>query len=177
VAKKKKAKKKTTKTGLPIADKPEKVAEAITETNEVLRGSLEIDLIREFGEDLYNRAKKTVGMSNAQIASYADADALLQALNGMHPKSNPDARVKEGKRPEIKVFEENMPDSFTLESVLEAKFIKTNRDHYDRGNLQSFLCRIRRRYGEVEPVRIIQDRNFKVVKRELTTTYTIYFKE
>ncbi len=126
---------------------------------------------------LYDRCRKEIGMSDAQIASYSSTEALLQAANGMHPKSNVDARVSEGKPPKNVVFEENMPDSFTLESVLEAKFVKTNRDHYDRGNLQAFLRRVNRRYGPQEPVRIVQDRSFKVVKRELVTKFTIYFKE
>lgn len=126
---------------------------------------------------LYTRCRKEIGMSDAQIASYSSADALLQAANGMHPKSNIDARVSEGKPPEPVKFEENMPDTYVLESVLEAKFIKTNRDHFDRGNLQACLRRINRRYGPQEPVRIVQDRSFVVVKRELVTKYTIYFKE
>lgn len=128
-------------------------------------------------QSLYTRCRKEIGMSDAQIASYSSEDALLQAANGMHPKSNVDARIKEGTPPKNIIFEENMPDSFTLESVLEAKFISTNRDHFDRGNLQAFLRRINRRYGPFEPVRIIQDRSFKVVKRELITKYTIFFKE
>jgi len=136
----------------------------------------ETELIAKFGKDLYDRCRKVIGMSDAMIASYTDADALKQAANGMHPKSNVDARVKQGARPEPMKFEENMPDSFTLESILEAKFIKTNRDYYDRGNLQAFLRRINRRYGPFKPVRIVQDRSFKVVKRELVTKYTIYYK-
>jgi len=99
----------------------------------------------------------------------------LQYANGIHPKSNVDARIKEGVPPEPMKFEDNMPDSFTLESVLEAKFVKTNRDNYDRGNLQAFLRRINRRYGPAEPVRIVTDRSFKVAKRELVTKFTIYY--
>ncbi len=128
-------------------------------------------------EALYKRCREVIGMSDAMICSYGDADTLLQNANGMHPKSNVDARVKEGVRPEPMKFEDNMPDKFTLESILEAKFIKTNRDYFDRGNLQAFLRRINRRYGPFEPVRIVQDRSFKVVKRELVTRYTIYYKE
>lgn len=127
-------------------------------------------------KDLYNRCRKEIGMTDVQISVYPDAESLLQYANSIHPKSNTDARIKEGVRPEPMKFEDNMPDSFTLESVLEAKFIKTNRDHFDRGNLQSFLSRINRRYGPFEPVRIVQDRSFKVVKRELVTTYVIYYR-
>ncbi len=133
-------------------------------------------IIIEFPLALYNRCRYSVGMSDAMIASYDSAEALKQAADGMHGKSNPDARVKEGKLPEQKKFEDNMPDSFTLESILEAKFMKTNRDHYDRGVLQAYLRRINRKYGPKSPVRIVQDRSFVVVKRELVTKYTIYFK-
>ena len=85
-------------------------------------------------------------------------------------------RVKEGVRSEPMKFEDNMLDVFTLESVLEAKFVKTNRGHFDRGNLQSFLRRVNRRYGPFEPVRIIEDKSFKVEKRELVTKYVIYYR-
>lgn len=116
-------------------------------------------------------------MSDAQIASYSSAEALRQAANGMHPRSNVDARVKEGETPEPVKFDENLPDSYVLESILEAKFIKTNRDHFDRGNLQACLRRINRRYGPQIPVRIVQNMSMVSVNRELKTTYTIYFRE
>ena len=124
---------------------------------------------------LYNRCRKEIGMSDEMIASHPNAESLLQYANGIHPKSNPDARIKEGLRPEPMKFEDNMPDSFTLESILEAKFVKTNRDHFDRANLQAFLRRINRRYGPHQPVRIVTDRSFKVAKRELVTKFTIYY--
>lgn len=125
---------------------------------------------------LYKRASKKIGLTDVQISSYPDAESLKQALDGMHPQSNPDARISQGKPPKIRNFEDNMPDSFELESVIEAKFIKANRDNYDRGNLESFLCRVNRKYGVQKPVRIVQDRSFKVVKRELVTSYVIYYK-
>lgn len=131
----------------------------------------------KYGKDLYERCSKKIGMTYEQIAAHPDAESLLQYANGIHPASNVDARIKEGVPPEQKKFEENMPDSFTLESVLEAKFVKTNRDHFDRGNLQTFLRRINRRYGPFEPVRIVTDTSFIVKKRELVTKYVIYYKE
>ncbi len=149
----------------------------VTEIREATTAEARIQKLKVNDPDLYNRCRKEIGMSDAMVASYSSAEALLQAANGMHPKSNVDARISEGKPPEPAKFEENMPDSFMLESVLEAKFIKTNRDHYDRGNLQAFLRRINRRYGPQEPVRIIEDKSFKVVQRELVTKYTMYFKE
>lgn len=125
---------------------------------------------------LYKRASKKIGLTDVQIARHPDVESLKQYLNSIHPQSNSDARISEGKPPEIRNFDDNMPDSFTLESVIEAKFVKTNRDHYDRGNLQAFLCRVNRKYGIHEPVRIVQDRSFKVVKRELVTKFVIYYK-
>ena len=125
---------------------------------------------------LYDRCRNKIGLTDVQIAAHPDAESLLQYANGVHPASNVDARIKEGVRSEPMKFEENMPDSFTLESVLEAKFVKTNREHFDRGNLQAFLRRINRRYGPFEPVRIVTDKSFKVVKRELITKYVIYYK-
>lgn len=126
--------------------------------------------------DLYLRCSREIGLSDAQIASYPDAESLKRWANGNHPKSNPDARIKQGKVPEPPKFEQMMKDVFTLESVLEAKFIKSNREHFDRNSLNTFLCNIRRRYGPQEPVRIVTDQNNKVVKRELVTTFTIYYK-
>lgn len=126
--------------------------------------------------ELYTRARKTIGMTDVQIRRYPDTEALKQALNGMHPNSNPDARVTEGKPPKNPIFEDNMPDSFTLESVLEARLISTNREHFDRNTLEAFLRQVNRRYGIHKPVRILQDRSFKVVKRELVTKFNIYFK-
>ncbi len=143
------------------------------ETVHVESGGCALDVPRE----LYDRCSKVIGMSDAMIARYPDVEALKQGANGMHPKSNVDARVKQGQRPEPAKFAENMQDSFTLESVLEAKCFKTNRDHFDRGDLQAFLRRINRRYGPQNPVRIVQDRTFKVVDRGLVTRYTIYYKE
>jgi len=147
-----------------------------TMTDEIEQSVQEAELILKFGEALYNRCRKQIGLTDVQIAAHPDAESLLQYANGIHPKSNVDARIKEGVPPEPMKFEDNMPDSFTLESVLEAKFVKTNRDNYDRGNLQAFLRRINRRYGPAEPVRIVQDRSFKVKNRELITKYTIYYK-
>ena len=163
-----KTKKKTAvKTSLPIIGDPdfgdpEKTGSVLPED--------------KYGKDLYNRCRKKIGMTDVQISAHPDAESLLQYANGIHPGSNVDARVKEGVRPEPMKFEENMPDSFTLESAIEAKFIKTNREHFDRSNLQAFLRRINRRYGPFKPVRIVQDMSFKVVHRELVTKFTIYYK-
>ena len=170
---KKKSKKKPTMT-----DEIEQAAafKEFVVSEKIDKARREAELIREFGEELYNRCRKEIGLTNVQIAAHPDAESLLQYANGIHPKSNVDARIKEGVPPEPMKFEDNMPDSFTLESVLEAKFVKSNRDNYDRGNLQAFLRRINRRYGPFEPVRIVQDRSFKVMKRELITKYVIYYK-
>ena len=148
--------------------KTKKTIKVLTEDNEIMEA--------KYGKDLYKRCSKAIGMTDVQIGAHPDAESLLRYANGIHPKSNADARIKEGVRPDPMKFENDMPDSFTLESVLEARFIKTNRDHFDRGNLQSFLRGINRKYGPFEPVRIVQDRSFKVVKRELVTKYTIYYK-
>jgi len=127
-------------------------------------------------QELYDRARKKIGMSDAMIASYPSAEALKQACDGMHPKSNPDARIKEGKRSEPVKFDENRPDKFTLESVMETKFAMQNRLHFDEGNLQALLRNINRQYGEQKPVRIIKDMNLVPKKRELVTKFEIYFK-
>ena len=94
----------------------------------------------------------------------------------MHSKSDPDARIKEGKPPVHPKFEENMPDSFTLESVIEAKFVQKNRSQFDESNLQAFLRNINRRYGAQKPVRIVKDISFVAKKYELVTKFTIFFK-
>ncbi len=125
--------------------------------------------------ELYERCSKVIGMSDEMIKSYPDVESLKRSANGMHSKSDPDARVKEGVRPEPPKFPEMLKDVFTLESVLEAKFIKTNREHYDRGNLQQFLLLINRRYGTQKPIRIVEDKSLVPKKRELVTHYTIYF--
>ncbi len=128
-------------------------------------------------KDLYDRCRKKIGMSDVMIASYPDAEALKRSADGMHSKSDPDARVKEGVRPKQVKFPEMLKDVFTFESVLEAKFIKTNREHYDRGNLQQFLLLINRRYGTQKPIRIVEDKSLVPKKRELVTHYTIYFEK
>ena len=166
---KKKSKKKAKKNKIGVLEHEVPTGPAISFVRET-------ELITKFGKKLYERCRKKIGMTDVQIAAHPDAESLLQYANGIHPGSNADARVKEGERPEPMKFEENMPDSFTLESVLEAKFIKTNREHFDRGNLQAFLRRINRRYGPFKPVRIVTDKSFVVVKRELVTKFTIYFK-
>lgn len=141
------------------------------------RTALELAQIEKYGEALYDRCRKVIGLTDVQISAHPDAESLKQYANGIHPKSNPDARVKEGVRPEPPKFAENMPDKFELESVLEAKFIKSNRDHFDRSNLQGLLRRINRKYGNHDPVRIVTDQSCKVVKRELITKFTIIYKE
>ncbi len=130
----------------------------------------------EIPKDLYERARKKIGLRDDQIASYPNAEALKQYCDGIHPQSNPDARIKEGAPVVHPKFADNMPDSFTLDSVQEANFVTTNREQFDRANLQSFLRNINRKYGTQKPVRIVQDTSFVVVKRELVTTFTIYFK-
>ena len=130
-----------------------------------------------YGEDLYKRASKKIGMTDAMIASYPDADALLKACNGMHSKSNPDARIKEGVPPVGVKFEEDRPDVMTLESILKAAFVQQNRGMFDETNLQSFLRNVNRRYGAQKPLRIVKDMSLVAVKHELVTKYTIYFKK
>ena len=130
----------------------------------------------KYGEDLYKRASKKIGMTDAMIASYPDADALLKACNGMHSKSNPDARTKEGVPPVGVKFEEDRPDVMTLESILKAAFVQQNRGMFDETNLQAFLRNVNRRYGAQKPLRIVKDMSLVAKKHELVTQYMIYFK-
>ena len=132
--------------------------------------------IQRIPQDLIDRAKKKIGMSDEMINSFPDAESLKRYCDGIHPKSNPDARMKEGEQPERKNFEDNMPDTFTLESVLNAEYFHGNREQFDRNNLQEFLRSINRKYGVQKPVRIVKDENFVAKKYELLTNFTIYFK-
>jgi len=133
-------------------------------------------LSQVYGKDLYNRASKNIGMTDEMIASYPDAESLLKACNGMHKQSNPDARIKESVPPVGVKFKDNMLNVLTLESVLEAQFVQTNRVMFDESNLQSFLRNINRKYGTQKPLRIVKDMSLVVKSRELVTKYTIYFK-
>ena len=130
----------------------------------------------KYGQDLYDRAKKNIGMSDEMIASFPDAESLKRYCDGIHSKSNPDARMKEGEPVDRKNFEDNMPDVFTMESILPAEWAHKNRDQFDRDNREAFLRDIRRKYGAHEPVRIVADTSFVAKKHELVTTFTIYYK-
>ena len=125
--------------------------------------------------DLYDRARKKIGMSDEMIAGFPDAESLKRYCDGIHSKSNPDARMKEGEPLKQKQFENNMPKVFTLESVMNADWVQRNREQFDRENLQEFLRSINRKYGTQRAARIIKDENFVAKKYELVTKFTIYF--
>jgi hypothetical protein len=57
-----------------------------------------------------------------------------------------------------------MPDKFEFESRMEYKPMMGNRPQFDEQNLQAELRRIRRRYGNVEPVKVVKTATFTPVK-------------
>lgn len=133
---------------------------------------------------VYKRARKTVGMTNDQIASYRTEELLVKALNGMHSKSNPDAKVKSVEVPEQPRVEDKMPDKIEFESRLEAMSMQ-NRVQFDEQNLQLELRKINRRFDTQKPVRIVADKSNKPVSGKdekhrmakfLVTKYTVYYK-
>ncbi len=162
-----------------MAKKRRKKKEVIVNEEKLITnfGESRLQYLRRENQDLYKRASKVIGMPDDMIASYPNDELLKKACDGMHSKSNPDARIKEGVVPIGVKFEENMPDEFALESVIDAKFVQINRMQFDEANLQSFLRNINRRYGAQKPVRIVKDISFVAKKYELVTTFTIYFKK
>ena len=135
-------------------------------------------------ETVYNRARKVVGLTDDQIANYPDEGSLVKALNAMHPKSNPDAKVKAVKTPEQPRVEDKMPDKIVFESKMEARAM-ANRIHFDEQNLQLELRKINRQFDTHDPVRIVMDKSFKPVngkdkkgrsEKQLITKFTVYYK-
>ncbi|MHC4387341.1 MAG: hypothetical protein ACYSX1_01905, partial [Planctomycetota bacterium] len=142
--------------------------------------------VREpFPPELVERAKK-IGMSPEMIDTYADAATLKAACDKISPQTNPDYRLQQGEAPTtVLVSAEKMPDKFEFESRLEAKFMMRNRPQFDEANLQTELRKIRRRYGNVEPVKIVKTTTFKPVKgvtedklaaKFLVTKFEIFMK-
>lgn len=138
----------------------------------------------EFPAKLVKRAKK-IGMSPEMIAVYPDAESLKRACDGISPRTNPDARVKEGKiSPPVK-YTDKMPDKFEFESAMEEKFISASRAQFDENNLQLELRKINRKHGPQKPVRITKDMNCNAVKgknkdkqmaKMLITKFVIFMK-
>jgi hypothetical protein len=133
---------------------------------------------------LIERAKK-IGLSDNQIESYPDVESLKKALDGMSPKTNPDARVKPGTPPTPKVHTEKIPDKVEIDSKFEAKFTSQSRSQFDENSLQAELRRINRKYGAHAPVKIIKTVTFKPVSglnenkitvNFLITHFVIFFK-
>ena len=176
MAKRKKQAKKKKRATKATVDENVILDAVTTPYREATPSEARLQCLRIAHPDLYDRARKKIGLRDDQIASYANAEALKQYCDGIHPQSNPDARIKEGAPVVHPKFADNMPDSFTLDSVQEANFVTSNREQFDQANLQSFLRNINRKYGTQKPVRIVQDTSFVVVKRELVTTFKIYFK-
>ena len=119
------------------------------------------------------------------IAVYPDAESLKKACDGISPRTNPDARVKEGKIPPPVKYTDKMPDKFEFESAMEEKFLSASRAQFDENNLQLELRKINRKYGAQKPVRITKDMNCNAVKgknkdkqmaRMLITKFTIFMK-
>lgn len=139
----------------------------------------------EFPPELLERAKKKVGLTDVQIATYRTPELLKKFLDGVSPKTNPDARPKISKPAKPKQFDENRPDKFEFESRMEAKFLTMNRPQFDEATLQQELRKINRRYGAQKPVRILKDVNCKPVKGKnkdkqtanmLVTKFTVFMK-
>ncbi|KKN04867.1 hypothetical protein LCGC14_1092950 [marine sediment metagenome] len=135
-------------------------------------------------DEVYKRARRTIGMRNEQIAAYGSEVSLVAAMNRMHPKSNPEARVKAVEVPEQPRVEDNMPDKIEFESKMEARSM-ANRTHFDEQNLQAELRKINRQYDTHDPVRIVTDKSFKPIngkdkkgrsEKQLITKYTVYYK-
>lgn len=133
---------------------------------------------------VYNRARKTIGMINEQIAAYSNEASLVAALNRMHSKSNPEAKVKSVEVPVVARVEDKLPDELKFESKLEAMSM-CNRVQFDENNLQLELRKINRKYGSHKPVRIVADKLNKPVNstdkknrmaKYLITTFTVYYK-
>ena len=138
----------------------------------------------QISRELYDRARKQVGLSDELIARYTDGTKFKQYLNGISPKTNPDLRVKAVKIPKPVQLEDNMPDKFEFESKLEVKFLGQNRAQFDEQKLQEKLRAINRKYGAQKPVRIIKDMDcipvdgFNKLKQNaklLITKIVIYF--
>ncbi len=138
----------------------------------------------QISRELYDRARKQVGLSDELIARYTDGTKFKQYLNGISPKTNPDLRVKAVKIPKPVQLEDNMPDKFEFESKLEVKFLGQNRAQFDEQKLQEKLRAINRKYGAQKPVRIIKEMDcipvdgFNKLKQNaklLITKIVIYF--
>lgn len=136
-------------------------------------------------QTLYVRAKEKVGMTNEMMATYPDIESLKKACDRIHPKSNPDAYPKQGEAPKSVKYEDNMPDKFEVDSMMEAKFISQNRAQFDEANLQDELRRINRKYGAHNPVKIVKTTTFNQIRgmnkdriacKVLVTKFEIYFK-
>ncbi len=117
----------------------------------------------QYGAELIKRAKK-IGMSPEMIAVYPDAESLKKACDGISPRTNPDARIKEGIIPPPVEHPDKMPDKFEFESAMEEKFHSANRAQFDENNLQLELRRINRKYGAQKPVKIVKTVNCNSVQ-------------
>ncbi len=134
--------------------------------------------------ELYNRARKQIGISREKIASFDDAAALKAYCDKISPQTNPDGRPKRGVVPKMEPSEEVMPDKFEIDSKMEVN-VARNRNQFDDAKLQAELMRINRTYGRQEPVRIVRDSNMKPEQgknqhhqntRLLVTHFTIFMK-
>ena len=152
------------------------VAAATGGTTDAIAPSSDTELAPlEFAAGLLDRAKK-VGLTQEQIETYPTAADLLDALNAMSPKTNPDIKVQPATDKE-KVIESDVPDKFEFVSKLERKFISKNRAQHDEQNLQAELRRINRIYGAQKPVKIVATTEFEADKdNNLCTAYVIYLK-
>ena len=135
-------------------------------------------------KSILERATKKVGLTVDRLKGFTSRQALVDALNKIHPASNPDAKSKAGKAPAYSQHKP-MEDKFEIESKMEAKFISQNRAQFDEGKLQEELRRINRVHGPGKPVKIVKTSTFKPVNgvnkkkhavKYLVTKYTIYMK-
>ena len=139
---------------------------------------------KNFPVELYKRARGC-GLGDGQIESYASAEELKSKCDRLSPRTNPDARPKKGVVKPGTHVKPDMPDKFEFDSKMEAGAY-TNRDQFDRTNLQAELRRINRTYGTHDPVRVLTDQSNKPVDgkdtlgrnaKVLVTHYTIFMKE
>ena len=119
-------------------------------------------LKKQHGKDLYIRARKKIGMSDAQIETYGTPELLKRACDGISPQTNPDIRPQKGTvRPPLN--KPPVPDKIEFDSKFVASGFASRRQ-FDEAALQAKLRELNRRHGSPKPVKIVQTTYFKPVQ-------------
>lgn len=138
----------------------------------------------KFPKELYDRALK-IGLAKEVIEAFPDAETLKAKCDAISPRTNPDAKPKEGDVPEPKDYSK-VPDQFEFESRLEARLLSCNRRQFDEANLQAELRKMNRKYGSHKPVRVLRDECGEPIKgknkvgqnaKMYVTKFTVIYKE